>query len=159
MKKLVIQTRTEKNLWVSNNGTHSYLSGDGEVLSGVVGPVFTVQPISLTKTVTDNASFSVDTTGAPTITYQWYFDSSKMINTSAISGVTSKTLSISPAFATSAGSYFAVASNGTDATSHIATLTLVPPTFGNGSGSREATIYSVTHFDGTRVAGQLRDYN
>jgi hypothetical protein len=84
-----------------------------------------------------------------------------MVNKAGISGVTSNTLSLSPTLSTNAGSYFAVASNNTaDATSHVATLTLLPPTFGNGQGSRgTSNINSVVSNGETYLAGQLFDFN
>jgi hypothetical protein len=162
MKRVFVQKRTEENLWVLNNGTHSYLSGDGEVLSGgIIGPTFLVQPTNITKTVTDNVLFLADATGTPdAITYQWYFDSSKMVDKAEISGSTTKALSFTPALLKDAGSYFVVASNGNDATSQVVTLTLLARSYGSGQGSRFASnIGQVFHSDGTRVTGQLYDYN
>jgi large repetitive protein len=125
----------------------------------MTAPAFTLQPVNVTKTVTDNATFSVAATGSPTPTFQWYFDGSRMVDKAEISGSATSTLSFRPAFQTDAGSYYAVASNGTDTTSTTAVLTLVPSSYGNGQGTRTASVNQVVLSDGTYLAGQLFDYN
>ena len=85
----------------------------------VSAPTITTQPTSQTIAVGSAASFSVTATGSDTLTYQWYKDSS------AISGATASTYTISSAATSDAGSYYVTVSNsGGTATSSTATLTV-----------------------------------
>ena len=91
--------------------------------SGGTAPAITTQPLSLTVTKGDNASFSVVASGSPSPTYQWRKGG---VN---LTGATSATFSLSGVTTNDAGNYDAVASNASgSATSVVATLTvLVPP--------------------------------
>ncbi len=153
MKRIVVQQRSQENLWLSSKGMQSYMSGNDEVLSGV--PSFTTQPSSITRTVTDNAGFSAVASGTPT--YQWYHNGTALTNGGRISGATSTTLKIAPTLMADAGSYYSITN--TDATSSVATLTLLPLTFGNGPGYRQASTAAVVS-DGTNyTVGQISDFN
>jgi hypothetical protein len=84
-------------------------------------PVIMTQPISQTATAGSNVQMAVTANGAPEPTYQWYLGSS------AFSGATSNTLSISNARSTDAGDYTVVVTNALGSvTSNKATLTVNP---------------------------------
>lgn len=99
-------------------------------------PSFTVQPISQTVTAGTNVTFSVEATGNPAPTLQWFF------GTTAIPGATSATYTITNAQAGSAGTYSVTAVNTAgSAVSSNATLTVnpvpaptPPPASGGGGG-------------------------
>ena len=81
-------------------------------------PSITTQPTSETVTAGAAASFTVVATGS-SLTYQWYKDST------AISGATSATYSISATATTDAGSYYVVVTNSAGSvTSSTVTLTV-----------------------------------
>jgi len=91
--------------------------------SSVSAPSITTQPSSLSLASGDSGTFSVTASGSGTLTYQWYKDSS------AISGATSSTYTISSASSSDAGSYYVIVSNsGGSTTSSTATLTLTSTT-------------------------------
>lgn len=84
-----------------------------------VAPSITTQPSSVTVTSGSSASFTVAASGTSPLSYQWYLGSS------AISGATSATYSISSATSSQAGSYSVVVTNAYgSATSNSATLTV-----------------------------------
>jgi hypothetical protein len=88
-------------------------------------PSFTTQPSSQTIASGSTVAFNAAATGAPTPTYQWYF------NGSALSGATNPLLVVYGA--TSAGNYACIASNAAGSvTSATATLTVVASTNNNG---------------------------
>ena len=87
--------------------------------STVSAPTITTQPSSQTVTSGSAATFSVTATGDGTLSYQWYKDSS------AISGATSASYTISSTSSSDAGSYYVVVTNsGGSTTSSTATLTV-----------------------------------
>src|SRR5262249_18532957 len=94
-------------------------------------PSITTQPVSLTVNAGQSASFSVVATGTAPLTYQWQ----KLIggtwvnisssNTSAFTGATGATFTITAPVASDAGSYWVVVSNGAGQTiSATVTLTV-----------------------------------
>jgi hypothetical protein len=88
------------------------------VTSSTGAPTITTQPASLTVSAGSSASFTVVASGS-SLTYQWYKDST------AISGATSATYSITSAAASDAGSYYVVVTNSTGSvTSSTVTLTV-----------------------------------
>lgn len=105
-------------------------------------PVITAQPLSQTATAGSNVQLSVNASGAPDPTYQWY------VGSTAFSGATSNTLSITNARSTDAGDYSVVVTNAMGTiTSSKATLTVnaattptptPTPSSGSGGGSIRA---------------------
>ena len=85
----------------------------------VIGPPFIAeQPQNQTVMVGSNATFSVDATGTPPMSYQWLF------NGSAIAGATNSSLTIANAQLGNAGAYSVVVANATGQTLTSATATL-----------------------------------
>lgn len=100
-------------------------------------PVFTLQPVSQTVTVGANVTFTVEVTGNPTPTLQWFFGNT------AIPGATNATYTITSAQLVSTGNYSVTAVNSVgSAVSNTATLTVnpvpppppPPPPSGGGGG-------------------------
>ena len=82
-------------------------------------PLITSQPTSQTVATGSTATLTVTATGSGTLSYQWYKDSS------AISGATSASYTISSVASTDAGDYYVIVSNSAgSATSDTATLTV-----------------------------------
>lgn len=85
----------------------------------VSAPSITTQPASVTVSTGSSATLSVTASGSGTLTYQWYKDST------AISGATSSSYTVSSAASSDAGSYYVTVSNsGGTTTSSTATLTV-----------------------------------
>jgi hypothetical protein len=101
-----------------------------------LAPTIQTQPQSQTVTAGGSVQFSVTASGRPAVTYQWYSGST------AISGATSSSYSLSNAQSGNAGNYTVVVSNSMgNATSNVATLTVnsaptttIPPSPGGGGG-------------------------
>jgi uncharacterized protein (TIGR02145 family) len=106
---------------VSNAIVPNATSG-AAVLTVDVPPEITSQPKSDTVTAGGSLLFSVTATGTRPLSYQWYKDST------AISGATSSSFSISYAQGSDSGTYTVVVSNGIapSATSKAAVLTVKP---------------------------------
>ena len=86
--------------------------------STVTAPTITTQPASVSASTGSSASFSVVASGS-SLTYQWYESST------AISGATSATYSISPVASSNAGSYYVIVTNSAGSvTSSTVTLTI-----------------------------------
>jgi hypothetical protein len=142
------------------NGNIYAAVGSGDIYEQTNAPpsIF-LQPVSVTKTLRDIATFSVISSGT---SYQWYFNGSALTDDGRISGSTTTTLTINNTLVTDAGDYVVVTSNGIapDATSTGAVLTIIPESFGNGQGSRATSSVSQISSNGeTYLAGQLFDYN
>ena len=93
-------------------------------------PVFTTQPISQTVNSGSNVTFTAAATGTPTPTFQWFK------GTTALSGQTAATLSLTAVTAADAADYKVVATNSlapTGVSSSVATLSItspnIPPVF------------------------------
>jgi hypothetical protein len=84
-------------------------------------PVIVNHPVELTVGASSNATFSVQATGSPPLTYQWFFEGAPIL------GATGTQLSLTGVQSSHAGSYEVVVSNSVDtATSVPATLTVLP---------------------------------
>src|SRR6266446_1300014 len=103
---------------IINHGTIATNCGGGSV-----PPSITMQPVSLTVTRGNNATFSVTATGDPPLSYQWRFGGNNL------SGATSTSYAVTGAQAANAGNYDVVVSNNSGSvTSAVATLTVrIPP--------------------------------
>jgi hypothetical protein len=106
------------------------------------GPAITTQPSSVTVTVGQTATFSVQATGSGTLTYQWQKSST------AISGATSSSYTTAPTTAADSGSQFTVIVSNSigSVTSNAATLTV--STAGN------STTDVLTHHNDIARTGQ-----
>jgi sugar lactone lactonase YvrE len=93
-------------------------------------PAIQTQPQSQTVSAGSSVQFSVTASGRPAVTYQWYFGST------AISGATSSSYSMSNAQSVNAGNYTVAVSNAMgSATSNQATLTVNPVALPSSGGS------------------------
>ena len=92
-------------------------------------PAISTQPQSQTALGGTNVSFKVTATGTQSLAYRWYFNSSRLTNSSHVSGSTSNPLGIAGVLASDAGNYFVTVSNQSGmVTSAVATLTVrFPP--------------------------------
>jgi hypothetical protein len=104
--------------------TLTVTNSSGQPLGPTNPPVITQQPANVIANEGTNVSFSVIATGAPPITYQWYFSSnaiSAAVNPTAIQS----TFTLTNVQGSNAGFYQAVASNAFGmATSIFASLTV-----------------------------------
>ena len=116
------------NVYVADTNNHTIRKGIVVAL-----PQITMQPQGQTATAGANVTFTVQATGSPAPTYQWY-------NTGVmVGGATSATLNLSNVQAVNAGNYYVVVTNvAGSATSNPATLTVnaatPPPSSGSGGG-------------------------
>lgn len=124
-----IQAKTDPKGWNATTPSPLYLYLDWvkvwQLNSGLVAPVFDLQPYSQTKNIGNDAAFDVVCSGNPTnFAYQWKKDGV------SINGATSPRLTISAVSAADAGDYACVATTPAGSTtSHAATLTV------HGSGN------------------------
>lgn len=102
------------------------LATNSTVLTILVTPVITNQPISLVVTTTQAASFSVVAGGVPNPTYQWYKNSlGNPISSAANPTATNATFTIASTSSSDTATYFVVAKNSAGAvTSSNVTLTV-----------------------------------
>ena len=97
-------------------GSSSSSSGSSSTVSA---PTITVQPVSQSVSAGASVTLSVTATGDGTLSYQWYKDST------AISGATSSSYTISSVASSDGGTYYVVVTNGGGSTtSSSATLTV-----------------------------------
>jgi pectin methylesterase-like acyl-CoA thioesterase len=112
----------------SSQGTYSLIASNGSgivtnsmLLTVIVTPVITNQPVSLVVTTSQSASFSVTAGGVPAPTYQWYKNSLG----NPIASATSATFTIPSVAATDMATYFVVVANAAGSvTSSNVTLTV-----------------------------------
>jgi cyclophilin family peptidyl-prolyl cis-trans isomerase len=90
-------------------------------------PIFTKQPLSLSRTYRATATFTVAAEGPGPITYQWHY------NEVPINGATTTSLAV-PAIASRAGTYFCTASNSFGTRLGEPVLLTVLPTDQDGDG-------------------------
>lgn len=106
-------------------------------------PAITTQPVSVTVNSGGSASFSVVATGTDPLSYQWLF------NSTAITGATTATYSVTNAGAAQAGTYTVTVTNSAGSvTSSGATLTVntpapppPPPSGGGGGGGGAPSLW------------------
>ncbi len=122
-------TYTTAALTTDDNGATFYVivsSDSGSAKSSTAtltvgsstGPVISAQPASVTAPIGDSATFTVVASGDD-LTYQWYK------NSTAISGATSASYTVSPIASGSAGTYYVIVSNaGGSVTSSKVTLSI-----------------------------------
>jgi hypothetical protein len=94
-----------------------------------VPPGITVQPTSQTALFGTNVQFSVVAIGTAPLRYQWRFNGTNIVNSTAFSGATNTILSLNYVLPANAGGYSVVVTNPYGSiTSSVATLTVQPPT-------------------------------
>ncbi len=112
------------NIYVADTSNHAIRLG-----MFPAAPAITTQPQSQTVMAGANVQFSVSASGKPAPTYQWYFGGT------AISGVTSSTLSLSNVQSSNAGNYTVIVTNSSGSvTSNQATLTVNAAGGGSSGG-------------------------
>ncbi len=113
---------------VANNNGATAESNPGVLTVNTV-PVITGEPSSSSANPGESITFSVEATGSPAPTYQWFKDNVALSDGSGISGSTARTLSLTNLTLASAGVYKVVVTNiaGSD-TSASATLTVTEDT-------------------------------
>jgi autotransporter-associated beta strand protein len=114
----------------------------------VVDPAITTQPVSLTKRLTETATFTVSAVGN-SLSYQWYKGASPLSTGGDIYGATTATLTLSNLISGSAGNYTVVVTDSSGSvTSSVAVLTMAPAfavghlvvnRIGDGSGTLGST--------------------
>jgi len=103
----------------SGGSSDSSTSTSSSSSTTVSAPSITTQPVAVSVSAGSAATFSVTASGSGTLTYQWYKGST------AISGATSSSYSISSVASSDAGSYYVTVTNsGGTTTSSTATLTV-----------------------------------
>jgi pectate lyase/pectin methylesterase-like acyl-CoA thioesterase len=107
-----------------SNSTGSVTSATATltVVSEAGAPVIVAQPISHTSTVGDGVTFSVDATGSPALSYQWFKDGT------LIAGATGATLARAGLRLSDAGFYSVKVSNGVGTVSSAPALLTVRAT-------------------------------
>jgi hypothetical protein len=107
-------------------------------------PVINLQPLSAIMHIYQNASFFVGADGTPTVSYEWLFDSTPLVNGGRITGVDTTHLTIASLTIEDAGFYSVRVYNGIlpDTTSNDATLTILSDYIGGliGFSIPDATI-------------------
>jgi hypothetical protein len=98
------------------------------VLTVLVPPSITTQPVNQTNPVGSTASFALTASGTSPLGYQWRLNGANLANGSRISGATSSAVTITGIQTADAGNYTAVVTNSAGSlTSAIATLTVIVP--------------------------------
>jgi hypothetical protein len=116
------------------------------VTGGTTAPAIVTSPVSQSVALGTSVTFSVTASGAAPLSYQW------RKNSTAISGATSASYTISSAAATDAGNYDVVVSNSAgSATSAVASLTVTTST---GSGLSAQATAAANAFLATLSASQ-----
>jgi uncharacterized delta-60 repeat protein len=126
-------------------------------------PEITLDPIQQTADIGGSVTFTGAATGATTLTYQWYYGITALVNGPGVSGATTNTLTLTNIDFNDAGQFSLKAMNGLgDDTSAEATLTVQKrpgafvagnlPTFvGVGYGGYVSSILPLT--DGSYIVG------
>jgi hypothetical protein len=155
---------------VASGNAGSYVcvvtNSSGNVTSGValltvvVPPSITSQPVSQTVGGGSNVIFSVSASGTAPLTYAWSKNGSALANGGKISGATTAALTVTGATTAEAGGYSVVVSNaGGTATSEVAVLdVLAPPTITAQPSSvttniGASAVFSITAQGGSSTLG------
>lgn len=139
----------------SGGGTTSSSASSGtSSSSSTSAPSITTQPASQSVAVGASVSLAVVATSSTTMSYQWYKGSS------ALSGATSATYTISSVSSSDAGSYYVVVSNSAGSTtSSTATLTVTTSTAACDTTYVDNVLTAVSSFKsalGTSLSAKLQ---
>ena len=98
------------------------------------GPQITKQPQALTAAIGSRASFSVEASGAPTLTYRWQKNGSTLTDSDNTSGSTATNLTLTTTTASDLGNYTVIITNAYGSTIssaaclHFISSIITPPT-------------------------------
>ncbi len=124
-------------------------------------PIITSHPSNQAVCSGDSATFSVTATGNPAPTYRWRKGTTELLNGGSISGVTTPTLTINPAYpGHAAANYNCVVTNSAgSATSNDAALTVnVGPTITANPGPMQLVVGDEAIFDVSVIGTPAPDY-
>jgi uncharacterized delta-60 repeat protein len=135
---------TLSNITQTSAGDYSVVVSNisGSVTSEVAtlivpDPFFVNQPPDRTNNAGTQATFSGFSIGTAPIAYQWWKDGIRLTNGGNISGATSSSLSVNNVRGADAGEFWVTTSNAVGtATSRVARLTILDPTFAFQPASR-----------------------
>lgn len=160
-----------------DQGTYSLIASNSAgmatnntVLTIIVPPVITDQPVNLVVTNTQVASFTVVAGGVPSPTYQWYKNSiANPISLASNSTATSATFTIAAATAADTATYFVVVQNAAGAVtssnvtltvnSTMATTSLLPANGATGVCYDTPLYVTFNQIPTVRTAGRISIYN
>jgi hypothetical protein len=97
-------------------------------LTVIVPPAITIQPLSLTVTNTQAASFTVAASGVPAPTYQWYKNGSQISSAANISATNATLVLSTPSPADAGSSYYVHISNAAGTTNSASVILTVNST-------------------------------
>jgi len=105
-----------------------YIVSDNASLKVRIKPVISTQPIDILAPINGTAKFSVVASGEM-LSYQWYFNSSPLNNSSRISGATTAQLAFNALQTSDEGPYYVVVSNeaGNTPSSSAKLIVVLPP--------------------------------
>jgi uncharacterized protein YpmS len=126
-------------------GYNVVITNDAGSVTSSVAPLSVGNPVVITNNLTgqsvvlsNTASFTIGVTGDPTLTYQWWFNVTNLIN-----GAVGPTLTIPIALPGNAGGYSVVVSNPYNSvTSSVAVLTVQIPAFITNQPAAQAVALS-----------------
>jgi len=96
-----------------------------EVVTALVPPTITTQPLSQTVPSGTNVTFTVTAAGSMPLGYQWRFTGTNLLDGGQLSGTTTSTLTLQDVLQDNSGDYSVVVTNAVGAvTSAMATLTV-----------------------------------
>jgi hypothetical protein len=130
----VPQTASNMVLLADDGAGHFGLSSPFQVSCVVAPPTITAQPQGQTIAAGSNAVFTVVAAGVPSLSYQWQFNGTNLVNATASS------LTLASVQPSQQGAYRVIVSNpGGSVSSQVATLTLLSPPVRFLPGSLERT--------------------
>ncbi len=122
------QTNDAGNYFLVASNRAGIATSEVATITVVVPPSITESPASRSVVIGSNTVFAVTVTGTEPFGFQWYNNTTKLLDDTRRSGSTSNILSISNVQTSDAGSYYlAVTNAGGSVTSSFAALTIFQP--------------------------------
>jgi uncharacterized repeat protein (TIGR01451 family) len=137
-----VQTNQSGNYSVVVSNSAGSATSVVAVLTVLVRPTITQQPVSQSAIVGSNIIFQATAAGSTPLTYQWYF------NNTGVSGATSSSLTLTNVQPGEGGNYTLAVTNAAGAiTSSVAQLTvLIPPSISVQPSNQTAAVSSTVSF-------------